>query len=181
MEETTSLHESFDQYNDITLQILRLANKGIPRERFKHQVAEILLSFSSCDVLEVFILQNDHQLFWRTERFGNGQTYFEKRETLAEIGKFYTSLINGRAEIPELCISSHGSFRAGDKKNIPSLLKQNPDYSAYSSLLMIPFEINGEKQGLLVFKSREEHFFSDDELNLYERLAFTLGIAISFC
>ncbi len=179
MEEASSLYESFNKFNDITLQILRLANKGIPRERFKHQVAEILLSFSSCDVLEVFILQNDHQLFWRTEHIGDGQTRFEKRKSGAEISKFYTSLIYERPEIPEACISSHGSFRTGDKRCLPSLLKHDPDYSDYASLLMIPFEIDGEKQGLLVFKSREEHFFSDYELDLYERLAFTFGIAIS--
>jgi len=166
-------------FNDISLQILRLANKGLTRERFKHQVAEILIAFSSCDVLEVFIFQDDKPLFWRTEHTNDKSIHFEKRTCEDDVLSFYVHLMQGQSELPPTCISQHGSYWTGGKECIPSVLKNHPDYRDFASLLMIPFEIDGEKQGLLVFKSRKRNFFPRNELSLYEQLALTLGIAVS--
>lgn len=179
MSDDFSPRDFFSRFYDISLAILRLANKGIPREEFKHKVAETIIQFSRTDVIEVIILDPLSIFFWRTEYGAKGEIRFERCREEREIENFYKNLIVGKSEIPPTCFTQHGSFWTGGKECIPPILKGRSGYKDFSSFLMIPFEIEGKKQGLLALKSRKEHFFKKYELEFYELLAQTLGVAVS--
>ncbi len=163
-------HSKFiSSYNDISLKILHLANKGISLERFKYQTTEIIIEFSKSDAVEVFIIDHDDSFFWRAERSDKKHFFIGNQTADDSITGFYKTLLN----------KSSSELQVYDRDCLPDLIKSRPAYKEFVSQLLIPYRIDNSQSGLLSLKSRQANFYGKDQYELFIRLAQTLGIAVS--
>ena len=144
--------EKIKGFHTLSYRILQLANQGLLRTDFQHEVSKLLIQFSGCDSLEFWL--KDHEKYYPSRAIcGSNQpltidfTTFPPRETLK---------------------------RKSDLK----ILGHNPSVSGeYQSIVIIPVVVDREKIGLLQFMSRRQNYFNKEMIELYGDLTQILGIA----
>jgi signal transduction histidine kinase len=148
---------------------------------FMSEVSRLLVEFSKCDAVEMRLYARDRfflceansqtdqpcrfEAFPPTELKRDWRRFAPKPHHVTPQGSLWT----GNAEQPfEL------QLRA-EKQDSSQL---NMIGNIYKSLAFLPFKVDEEKAGLLVLKSTNPDYF-DDEIEFYEGVAQTVGLAVS--
>jgi len=181
---------------------MHLALHGLLRIDFLHEVSKILIKFSGCDSVGMWLKE-------RGKYFCSEITPSPKRPFQFEIlsskqnkdGKIIPELKKD-SFLKQLCvdiISGHfdpslpfftknGSFWTGNVENSFAFLsKQNRKTLAckliidgnYRSIALIPISVKNENIGLLQLKSISPNYFTKEEVEFYEGIVQTLGIALT--
>lgn len=183
-------------------QILRYANRGVPRVEFLREVSKMLLEFTGCDAIELRLNDGDLHYCWRAsllpkESYNLELTSYAQSENgkvipcledSSTVEKICNVLFLDRTDSPSTCFTKNGSFWTGDTTKVLSLSKGNDREAIeskldvdgdYKSLAMIPFVVDENNVGLLKLKSKHRYFFTVQEIELYESVAQTLGGAVT--
>jgi len=178
--------KAFGDFYALSLKILRLANRGVSRPEFLRELFKMLIQFSDCDTLGFRIESDGNVSLWEVESAAEKDLHFKKPENELEGKQFYLELVQGHFDPCKSFFTRNGSFWTGDTTR-PIIFTSIKDrtiksyhlaFDDYNSLMLIPFEIERETKGLLVFKSRKPAFFKKEEIELYEWVAQTVGFAL---
>jgi len=190
------------EFQALSHQILQYANQGLLRPHFQQEVTKMIIDFSGCDAVELWLKDHNKYFRCRANRHPEGPVSSEivpcaqneNGEILPDSqddpNLFYLcrDIILGRTNLSQRGFTSRGSLWVGHaKKSIPLLQTAERKSSAhgfkiaedYHSLAMIPLLADHEKIGLLQLKSKRGNYFTEDEIELYEDLAQDLGIVLA--
>lgn len=183
-------HESFE---DLSHRILDAANRYPPRVDFLRETLKMLIEFSGCDSVELWVTQNDIQL--RCEASHHPEKSFrfkiipaEQDETAfqgrSNLQKLCSEMMEGRFDPSLPFFTKRGSFWTGDMGNpLPFTSKMNRPTPVrisgnYRSIALIPVSVGNDNIGLLQLKSKQRDRFNENEVLLHENIAQTLGVAL---
>ena len=198
---TKSTRKLPDNIQNLLHQILLYANSNVLRADFMKKVATILLGFSKCDTIELWIKEDDNHSRIEITRISRDSFLYEIKAIFDnEKGKII-SVKNFNSELDILCgkifqghcypalpfFTKLGGFWTGNTDipfnfSIKSGVKLQTDEinisGDYKSLALIPLIISKENIGLLQLKSIQYNFFTKEEIILYEDISPILGIAL---
>ncbi len=178
--------------------ILRLANKGVPIIDFLIEFSKMFFRFSYCDEIEIIMHGNEQNYHWIKERkkktyqfkfipFMDNIKNFFKKAAAAEISPIALMVFQEKIDSSLSCFSKNGSFWIGDTSK-PLFLnsktsKKQPEgltiLGKYKTISIIRFIINDNNIGLLIMKSKTPYFFTARDIEYYEGVIQTLGVAIA--
>ncbi|MBD3372716.1 MAG: hypothetical protein GF403_08380 [Candidatus Coatesbacteria bacterium] len=185
----------------LSRRILRYANRGTPRADFLRAVSGMILDFSGADALELRMTDGELRYIWQS---GTGET--DRRCRTLERVPVHPELNlpceEGGGLVEELCaalisgelsrdgsnITRGGGLWIADSRGTAACPPLRDELGAgeldqicggAGSALLIPFHLNGRDTGLLTLKSERTGFLSPREVEFYEGLAETLGVAVT--
>jgi len=188
-------HKKPQDFSALSRKILKLANRGAPRIQFLRELSRMLIQFSGCDAVELRI--TDGKLNYRWEARDDGKPSFEiLPSTTSEEGNIIPcSYSNSATE--QLCriiasgkpdpslpsFTKNGSFWTPDISRTRDLQDEVAEglqhEDGYLSIAMIPFVIDKNNSGLVQLKRSKKDFFTLKEVEFYEGVVQTMGIAIA--
>jgi two-component system NtrC family sensor kinase len=186
----------------LSRRILRCAIRGLSRMDFLREVSEVLIEFSGCDAVEVRLSDGALHYRWEATLRPVKDVRFELvRWTRAPEGK----VIPARQEKSDLerlcrdvacrqfdsalpCFTANGSFWTGDTweplARSTEADQQTRDQKVcvgghHRSLAVMRFFVDDQTIGLLHIKSERRDFFTEEDVEFYEGVAQTLGLAVA--
>ena len=189
-------------FRALSYQILHFANQGPPIPHLQQEVSKMIIEFSGCDAVELWLKDHDKYFRCRAHRQPEGPVSSEimpcaqneNGEILPDSKddpNFFflcRDIILGHTDLPQPGFTSRGSLWIGHAKKSPPFLSMSKRKSYahgfktskdYRSLAVIPILGDYQKIGLLQLKSKRGNYFAEDEIELYEDLAQGLGIALA--
>ncbi len=193
--------KSFEEFRLLTHQIMQLAMQGLLRIDFLREAARILMEFSGCDTVEMWLKERGRYYRGEVNRSRKPQFRFEIMPTEEKEG-LISPRVKDRHLLGRLCrdimlrrtdaflpfMTPGGGFLTGD---ISSTLQQVFDNEIeaedssrflqawqFRSLAVMPISIEEEDLGLLQLKSKTSDFLSRNDVEFYESLIQTLGLAL---
>jgi len=208
MDRTKQIHKNLTfrkltkDFQELSHQILQYANQGVLRTYFQQEVSKMIMDFSGCDAVELWVKDHDKYFRCKVNRLPGSSFSCEiKHCEQNENGEILPhldddpnlvclcrDLILDHIDLPQPGFTRNGSFWLGDKKKPFSLLSK-PERKSYvhgfkiggdyPSIAVIPIAVEHQNIGLLQLKSKHRDFFTENEIDLYEGLAQSLGIALA--
>ena len=199
VDSSKTAHKKSQDFSALSRKILKLANRGAPRIEFQREVSRMLIRFSGCDAVELRITDGKLHYRWEARMEPNERFQFEKLPYIQDekglalpclpdgssLEQTCRILVGGSFDSSSPCFTKTGSFWTGNLKEVLSSQtgeETPPDLAStgdYSSLAMIPFVIDDNNNGLIQLKSRGKNFFTVEEIEFYEGVAQTIGIAMA--
>lgn len=194
----------FQDFRDLSYQILHYANRGFLRIDFLREISKIIRDFSGCDAVELHVKERGKYYRCASTRHPeptfciettpysqdeNGEFVLPPQEDLT-LQRLRWKILRGYADFSSPSFTKSGSFWTGDTDNSITLRGEGEKYACdgsfdhdrrYRSLALIPIVItNGknEKIGLLELKSTQRDYFTEDDIEFYEGIAGCLGVAL---
>jgi signal transduction histidine kinase len=178
--------ELAQRFRLISVALLDHANKGIPREDFFREISGMLLEYSTCDVVELWVQEREKSYRYRYVRATQSGRLLEafvgprkprpgqENDSLweARLERFAGDVLVGRAKAEGFHYTPNGSLWSSELRMIM------PD-AAVESCMLIPFLIDGKNNGILLLEKKEKGFFTLEDIQFNEGLALTLGVAIA--
>jgi len=198
---TKSKRKLPDDFLKLSHQILFSANKGLLRIDFLQEVAKIILNFSKCDVIELWIKETKNHLRNKIIRIYKETFQFEIIPFLkindnehnhvkyedSELGKLCNDILHSHYDPASHFFTRNGSFWTGDIVNYLTSesgtkeqlnKKEFFNNRNYKSIALIPLPVNGKNIGLLQLKNIQQDFFTKNEIELYEGITPIIGVAL---
>lgn len=198
----TSFRKLAKGFHALSFQILHFANQGFLRPHFQQEVSKMIMDFSGCNGVEIWLKDHDKYFRCRVHRQSKISSVFEITPCAqSEKGQMIPgpeddpdffhlcrSIILGQADLSQPGFKKSGSYWLGStEKRLPLHLKRNKKsylhrfntIGVYQSLALIPLRVDHQTIGLLQLKSKRKNYFSADEKEFYEDLAQILGIALA--
>ena len=197
-----SLRRSPEDFRTLSYRILHYASRGPLRNQFQEEASRMILDFSGCDAVELWL--KGHGKYFRCEAMHRPKgcvfsetTFFlhPESEPLPQgsdqdpgLVLLCRDMLLDHLYLPHPLLTKHGTLWTGDiQKLIASLPEQDGEHdrdryrmgARYPSLALMPLWMDDEKIGMLQLKSQHQHYFRDDLIELYEHLAHDLGIALA--
>ena len=192
---------NFEDFLNLSHQIMNLALRGLLRIEFLSEASNMLMEFSGCDSIEMWLKERGK--FYRSEvtRSIKNPFRFEIMPIIEDEKGRYIPRLRKNSHLEQLCLdillrhydsssplfTKNGSFRTGDTENSFALLfprsrgktSNTPIMTGnFKSLVVIPISIEDENIGLLLLKRKTPDFFSKKAMTFYEGTVQTFGIAL---
>ncbi len=182
--------------------VLHCANRGLPRADFLREVSELLLDFSGCDAIEVRLNDGDLHYCWEAARQPEKTVRFDLARWLRTESGRVIPASEESTDLERLCkavalrrfdpespfFTDNGSFWTGDSWEPMAAAKadgQPADSEPlcvgghYRSLAIIRFVVDDKTVGLLHIKGEHANSLTLEEVEFYEGIAQTLGLAVA--
>jgi len=168
------------EFGTVSQQILGYANRGVGRIEFLRETSKLLLEFSHCDALELHLHEPDLSYRWEVTNALMPSSRFTivKREPK---GRRVRRPAAHRDHVETLCRRLLAGWRVhpvapffATKRG--SVWRRD---RAAGSLALIRFTVDDRTAGVLRLQSPQAACFTQREVELYEGVAQTLGLAIS--
>lgn len=193
--------KSVEDFNNLSHRILDYVNRAVPNIDFLREISKMLMVFSGCDSVELWLKRDDKLAHCKITRQTEHSFQYEvmvpseyKRGEIVTHQKEYsiidhlrTDILQGKFDPSLPFFTSKGSFWTGDmKKSFVSMPGTDEKeyhhdhsiYSDYKSLALIPLVLGDENIGLMQIMSKQRNHFIEKEIGFYESVAQTLGIAL---
>ena len=186
-----------DRLSDLARKILRLANRGLPRIDFLREISKLLLESFNCDALELRLRDPNLQYSWEASRRPKRSFRFvildnprkenrrfpslSRPQGGSELERISKDVMLGRFESCSPFSTPQRGFWTGDTHKSIRLrgARKVVPGGLYRSLAMMRFIVDDRTTGLLQLKSLQPDHFTGEEVDSYEGLAQTLGLAIA--
>ena len=202
MSQNISPRKGKEDVRDLSHQILQYASRGILRTNFQQTVSKMILEFSGCDAVELWVKEHNKYFRCKMER-GPDQSFPFEITTLSENEKgemvseqnddpdlisLCGNIVRGHVDPVRPLFTRKGSFWTIDSKKRSSRQTEGEKKShvlrskissLYASIALIPLSIEYQNIGLLQLKSKQKNFFTEDKLGIYEDLSQNLGLALA--
>ena len=190
-----------EDFRALSHKILYYANRGLPRTDFAREVSNMLIDFSGCDVVELRLKRHERYFLCRTTKDGEPHFTCDQRPCTkagedkmiacsdedSPLENLCRDIILGQVDHSLPFFTKNAGFWTGDSTKLqirhlaPNRQPDDKDSylgGDYPSLAFFPLLVDGDNVGLLLLKSKKRDYFMDDEIELYEGLAQTLGVAM---
>jgi signal transduction histidine kinase len=193
---------SFEDFRTLSHKIMFLALSGLLRIEFLQEASRILLEFSGCNSVGLWLKERGKYYISEVTRSRKQPFHLEIMPSLQnEDGK----TIPGKqknSRLEQLCIdillghfdpdvpffTKNGSYWTADAMKLHASQSKKESESRdrkividgdNKSLALIPISVAKENIGLLQLKSVSPGFFSEEDVEFYEGIVQTLGIALT--
>jgi two-component system NtrC family sensor kinase len=175
-----------EAFRTLARQILQYANRGILRAEFQRAVSKMILDFSGCDAVELWVKEHEKYFRCQAEHHRDQPSSLDVSPVLQD-GQ--GRLIPGPEDDPHLfALCRH--LLLGRTENTGPLPKKKdpliqsqicnlPSQATYPSVLLVPLSLDHHPMGLLQLKSRRVNGFTRTEAHRYQELGNSLGIALA--
>jgi len=191
-----------DDVRDLSHRILQLASRGVLRTKFQQTVSKMIMEFSGCDAIELWVKEHNkyfrcmmerrpHQSFsfqittlWQNEMGG----MIPEPNDDPNLISLCTDMVRGHVGPTRPFFTRKASLWSDEVKKRPPRLaegEKKPNLprskisSPYPSIALIPLSVDHQNIGLLQLKSKQKNFFTEAKIALYEDLGQNLGIALA--
>jgi len=190
-----------EDFHVLSRQILRRANRNASRMDFLREVSKMIMKFSGCDALELWLKEEGQYLRCRTVLCRAGSYHFHvlpglsfgqltdfshsKLETsLAELS---WDLIRRRFDASSIVFTEKGSFWTNNVGNETCLQLENgktgPGHHRsseddYQSIALIPLNLSNMNIGIMQIRCRKRDCFPKNEVELYEDMVEVLAVTL---
>ncbi len=158
-----------ENFRDLSHRILQYASRGVLRTQFQQEVSKMVLDFSGCDAIELWVREHSKYFCCRMERHPD-QAYSVEITTLRQNNT--GEMIFGPEDDTDLGSLCADIFRGRVKSS-------RPFFTRKGSLVLIPLLVDDQNVGLLRLESKQRSFFKGEEIKRYEILGQSLGIALA--
>jgi PAS domain S-box-containing protein len=184
-----------ERERELTIEFLNLiAVEGKSAQDILHLAVAFFKRASTCDAVGVRLHQGNDYPYYEEQGFPSG---FIKRENClcawASDGQpvlegMCGKVISGKLEPIQSLFTPNGSFWTNDATHLIAsnqYLKKIEHMrfychrAGYESLALVPLHIGSERLGLIQFASRSKGVFTPYDIQLWERLAETLAVAVA--
>jgi two-component system NtrC family sensor kinase len=194
---------TFEDFQILSHQIMHLALRGLLRIDFLYEASRILMEFSGCDSVLMWIKERGKYYCGEVTRSKKRPFHFKfkiisttesdggriipKLRKNSSLEKLYKDIILRQFDPSLPFFTKAGSFWTGDvKSSLAFLSKQNKNMRVskpivdgnYRSLALIPITVENENIGLLQLRSTSADFFTKKEVEFYEGAVQTLAVAL---
>ena len=172
------LKSDFESIRNLSNQIMHLALSGLLRIDFLNEASAILMEFTGSDSVVMWLKERGK--FYRSELLRSQKDPFsyeilniekDKQERIIPKLKRDTWLERQSRDV----FLGHNSFWTGDAEKESTNTETN-----YRSIVLVPIPVEGENIGLLNLKKKARDFFKQKDVEFYEGMAQTLGIALGY-
>jgi signal transduction histidine kinase len=193
---------SFEDFRTLSNKIMHLALSGLLRTDFLEEASKILLEFSGCNSVGLWLKERGKYYRSEVTRSRKQPSRLEIMPVLQHKDGKSIPVTQKDARLEKLCIdillgcydpelpffTKNGSYWASDTEK--SLTSQSKKRSAsradeltisgnYRSLVLIPIAVANDNIGLLQLKSASPDYFTEEDVEFYEGIVQTLGIALT--
>lgn len=198
---STSNKRTAEDFRFLSHKIMECANRGIPKVDLLHEIVRILLEYSGCDAVEMWLKEVDryircginnksdfsfnYEIIKRKDHHDGTSSPDLKDDSL--IDRLMVDLIRLKFDGSRSFFTRNGSFWTGNMKSdlyeaTGSVKKgghQNLGLDdSYNSLALIPLVVGKDCIGLLQFASRQSDNFTKNEVENFEITAETTGVTL---
>jgi signal transduction histidine kinase len=197
-----NLDRTAENFRYLSHQILDFANRGYSKFEFIGEISKVILEFSGCDSLELWLKEENKYIYLE---IGRGQDFPVKYKVIYEkdltnikcypsdadnsiINQLRIDVIQQKRENYKAHFTDYGSFWSGDIATDLKFFKGSKDVANgpksdnrlnYNSLSIIPLILGNDFLGLIQLFSCKLDFFREYDIKHYEITAETLGIALA--
>jgi len=182
-----------DELAGLSRRILHFANQGVTRSDFGREVLSLVAGLSRSDEAGLRVTEGPRYYcaaLRRGEReefdfqmvvpasgtaVGEAGSCVDDSEGLARMCQ---DVVHGRAESGLPWFTRNGSFWTGDAAQ-PIGSERLVLGGSHPSLVIIRFAVGEDSLGLLLLKSRQKSFYDETEVEFYEGVAQTIGVALA--
>jgi signal transduction histidine kinase/Trp operon repressor len=184
-------------YRALSQEVLRHVNSEVSRADFLRKIAEMILDFSECDAVDLRVRSEDQCLRCEAARRRKRSVGLEVARcrrpgenvllACAEEGNWLDdvcrTVVEKRFPPASPFLTRGGSFWTGDvDRCLPLVLEPGKQVSRgrgkCRSLMVVPLVAAEETIGLLQLRSNRKDCFGEPDIECYENLAQTLGLAL---
>lgn len=192
---------ALEDFRSLSHQIMHLALRGLLRIDFLNEASKILLKFSGCDAVQMWLKERGKYYCSEVTRSKKRPFHLEIMPTMESGESQIIPKLRKNSYLEQLCrdiilkqfdpslpfFTKNGSFWTGNaESSFTFLSKQNRKMSVskpivdgnYKSLALIPISVENENIGLLQLGSTCPGFFTKKDVEFYEGVIQTLGIAL---
>jgi two-component system NtrC family sensor kinase len=173
-----SRRKDLENIRNLSNQIMHLAMCGLLRIDYLNETSKILMLFSGSDSVVMWLKERGK--FYRSELLRSAENPFsfeilpgEKDSRERVIPKLSKDTWLERQS--RNVFLGNKSFRTGDAE-----LEKTGTKNAYPSILLVPIPVEEENIGLLSLKKTSRDYFSPKDVEFYEGVAQTLGVALGY-
>jgi len=189
-----------EKFRYLSDQVMHLALRGLLRIDFLNEASKILMEFSGCDSVEMWLKERGKYYRSEVTRSRKHPFRFEIMPVIKDEKGSYIPRLKRNSPLEQLCLNiflkqydssfpfftDNGSFWTKDtQKSFTALFKERRETASgksilngnYRSLVVIPISVKNENIGLLQLKNKSPDFFTEKDVNFYEGVVQTLGIA----
>ncbi len=190
--------ESGKEFHSLSLRILQHANLENSIRDFLRQGTRILLDFTGCDIVGIYIVDDPVNCYGEISRKPQESFVFETMNPTDEKGGKLSSrlpvtdplikeILSGKFKPSSKFVTGKGSAFMGDVGDVPdgfSCAGQEQDddraslFAGCRSLVLIPITAAGETIGLLQMRSGREDYFTAEDVEFYEGIGDILAVAL---
>ncbi len=186
-----SLKSDFESVLELSNQIIHLAFRGLLRHDFLKEVSNILMQSSGSDRMVMWL--KEREKFYRSELLCSQKYPFSieimpviedkklgiipklRKNTWLE--RLSREVFLGQYDPSLSCITPNGSFWTGDAEMDKGNTAADRNYR---SVVLVPIRVEKENIGLLELDSRSRDFFTKKDVEIFEGVAQTLGVALGY-
>ena len=182
-----------DELAGLSRRILRSANQGVARSDFAREALSMLVDFSKSD--EAGLRVNEGPRYYCASlRHGDGQSFDFRMAARASgaagvdagscagdsdgLAILCQNVVRGQVESGLPWFTRNGSFWTGDATQPIGSERLAVD-GDYRTLVIIRFAVGEDSHGLLLLWSRQTSFYDEAEVEFYEGVAQTIGVALA--
>jgi signal transduction histidine kinase len=148
-----------ERLQSLSQKILLCANKTQPSVDFLIELSDILVSFSSCNALELWLREKGVCSCWEATA---------KPKRFYRLGNMSFDELENRIQKGLVC------------SNEPQQVKLVKDSGSFKSVASIPLVAGDEIIGLMLLKSDERGFYAEDVLQLYQYISQVVAISVAY-
>jgi signal transduction histidine kinase len=189
-------------YIEISHEMLRLANLGLPRADFVRGIAKMLADFSGSESIEIRKTESGKLLRVEVLRNESEKSVIDVMSRVSDESGKVVPCVDLESDFEQICrdialrrfdpelpyYTRNGSFFIGNANDPLELSSQTCKWAGgrtvsikgeYISLAVVGFRIGDNDSALLIFRSKEKNYFSENDVEAFEEIAQMLAIASS--
>ncbi|MEN9979543.1 MAG: ATP-binding protein [candidate division WOR-3 bacterium] len=184
-----------EEFCALSRRILREANSGVARDEFTRMVLSEFIEFSGCDEVEMRV--NEGSRYYRgvlktgpdgkfkfrlkTKECSQAQEVFLGDESEdPDVTMMFQKLATGDCDPKQPGFTTNGAFLITDCSHPVRFEGREINIrTMYQSLAILPFTIADNSHGLIILKSCQPGFFRELEVEFYQGVAQSLGVAFA--
>ena len=177
-------------FRDLLYALLAHASREESRTEVLGRICASVLSFSGCDLVTIRIDEEGGSTRCRASVAGDGGNRIELSASLQDPipEPVVEAILARRVAAPAASCSRGGSFWSGDTAR-PIMLRDRdaPDRPGrtvviggdFPSVALVPIAVSDRSHGALFLASGRRDFFCAEDIQVYEAVAQTLGVALA--
>ncbi len=182
-------------FHALLQKMLSYAQDGLSRFEFLQDVSKILLDFSCCDSLNLWI-REEEKLYCCSVKKGDELSCFMRVRTCVEkddsqeaegensLEKICEAILFGHLESPGSRFRQEGEIWLSLPENSSKPdaqengnISESMNSGVYRSSCLIPIKAGNDNLGILLLKSSRPGYFDGEDMKVYEDVAHTLAVA----
>lgn len=178
------------EFYNLSKNLLKYANMGMPVVEYLIKLSEELQHFTDCQSIGIVSSGSQFNYYWQYDK--NGSKSFElcqRRDITCsnlpdDMAVVVQLLLNHKRSLNGDIITINDNIYIPDLDKDYSIFYENKEYNVHfdsknKSLLMMRFDIDDMHKGIIMFWNQSRFYFTDDEIEFYESIVPTIGVAIA--